>query len=249
MEGINLFLAFIISFGTLFIGAISGGVGLILRPLLILIGFPASIVVGSVRVASIFGEIPTIFLLHKNKKIDWKLVFFLVIPMFLGSLIAGLVVVFVVKGYFEKIIGIMLLIAGIILLLKQNIGLSEKGFRFSKKKSHLLGFFGTLIISFFNTITGGMGPMFSMLYITNYGKSYISASALGKTASYIGTGIASILFILTGIIDWKLFAVVVPGFLLGSYFGTHFGLKKGEKWIRFLVLLVVFASAIKILFF
>ena len=91
--------------------------------------------------------------------------------------------------------------------------------------------------------------MFSSLYVVNYGKSYISASALGKATSYIGTGIASILFIVSGVVDWKLFAVVVPGFLLGSYFGTSFGLKKGEKWIKFLVLVVVFASAIKILFF
>ena len=70
METTNLILAFIISFGTLFIGAISGGVGLVLRPLLILIGFPAAIVIGSVRVAAIFGEIPGIYLLHKNRKVD-----------------------------------------------------------------------------------------------------------------------------------------------------------------------------------
>lgn len=249
MYWVSLLLAFIISFGALFIGAISGGVGLILRPLLIIIGFPASIVVGSVRVAGVFGEIPTIYLLHKHKKIDWKLVFFLSVPMFLGSLVAGFLVVSVVEGYFEKIIGVMLFVVGLILLVNRSAGLQEKGLRFSKKKSHLFGFFGTLVISFFNTLTGGLGPMFASLYIANYGKSYISASALGKTASYIGTGIASVLFVVTGVIDWKLFAVLVPGFLLGSYFGTHFGLKKGEKWIKILVLLIVFASAVKILFF
>ena len=249
MDSLTLLLAFIISFGTLFVGAISGGVGLVLRPLLIFLGFPASIVVGSVRVSSIFGEIPTIYLLHKSRKIDWNLVLFLVVPMFIGSLIAGFVIISLVESFLEKMIGIMLLVVGVILLVKRNAGLKEEGFKFSKGKSNIIGFFGTIIISFFNTITGGMGPMFSSLYIADYGKSYISASALGKTTSYIGTGIASILFIVRGVIDWKLFAVVVPGFLLGSYFGTHFGLKKGEKWIKFLVLVVVFASAIKILFF
>lgn len=249
METTNLILAFIISFGTLFIGAISGGVGLVLRPLLILIGFPAAIVIGSVRVAAIFGEIPGIYLLHKNRKVDWKLVLFLVIPMFLGSLIAGFLVISVVEGFLETFIGIILLIVGIILIIKRNTGLKERGFIFSKKKSNILGFAGTLVISFFNTITGGMGPMFSSFYIANYGKSYISASALGKTTSYIGTGLASLLFVITGVIDWRLFAVIVPGFLLESYFGTRFGLKRGEKWIRFLVLLVIFVSAIKLLLF
>ncbi|MBI2666842.1 sulfite exporter TauE/SafE family protein [Candidatus Woesearchaeota archaeon] len=71
MEMLTLLLAFIIAFGTMFLGAISGGVGLVLRPLLIFIGFPAIAVVGSVRVASVIGEMPGIFLLHKNKKVDW----------------------------------------------------------------------------------------------------------------------------------------------------------------------------------
>ena len=248
MEILTLILVFIISFGTLFIGAISGGVGLIFRPLLIFLGFPASIVVGSVRVASVFGEIPTIYLLHKNKKIDWKLVLFLTIPMFLGSLIAGFLVISVIEGFLEKVMGIMLLIVGITLLIKRNSGLKEQKFKLSKK-SNFIGFFGTLIISFFNTITGGMGPVFSSFYIANYGKTYISASALGKATSYMGTGIASILFIVSGVIDWRLFAVVVPGFLLGSYFGTNYGLKKGEKWIKILVLFVIFVSAAKILLF
>ena len=115
METINLILAFVIAFGTLFIGAISGGVGLVLRPLLILLGFPAVAVVGSVRVSAIFGEIPAIYLLHRSKKIDWRLVLILIVPMLLGSLIAGLVVVSVVEEFFEKIIGTMLLLVGILL--------------------------------------------------------------------------------------------------------------------------------------
>lgn len=249
MDTLTLLLTFLIAFGTMFIGAISGGIGLVLRPLLIFLGIPAITVVGSVRVAAVFGEIPTIYILHKNKKIDWKLVLLLVIPMFIGSLIAGIAVLSILKGSLELVIGIILLIVGIILLIKKDMGLREKRSKFSKTTANIFGFLGTLIISFFNTITGGMGPMFSSLYIANYGKTYISASALGKTTSYIGTGIASIAFIISGVVDWQLFIVLVLGFLLGSYFGTHYGLKRGEKLIRFLVLIVIFASAIKMIFF
>ena len=248
MEMLTLLLAFIIAFGTMFLGAISGGVGLVLRPLLIFIGFPAAAVVGSVRVASIVGEIPGIFLLHKHKKIDWKLVLFLVIPMFLGSLIAALAVLSILKGILEPVMGIILLVVGIILTLHRKSGLEERKLHLSRIR-HIIGFFGTMIISFFNTITGGMGPMFSSLYIANYGKTYISASALGKTTSYIGAGIASIVFIIGGAVDWQLFAALVFGFAFGSFFGVHYGLKKGEGWIRTLVLIVVFASAIKLIFF
>ncbi len=248
MDILTLLLAFIIAFGTMFLGAISGGVGLVLRPLLIFIGFPAVAVVGSVRVASVIGEIPGIFLLHKHKKVDWKLVSFLVIPMFLGSLIAGIAVLSILKGVLEPVIGIVLLIVGVILAIHGKSGLEERSLHFSKTRN-VIGFFGTMIISFFNTITGGMGPMFSSLYIANYGKTYISASALGKTTSYIGAGVASVVFLIGKAVDWQLFVALVFGFALGSFFGVHHGLRKGEGWIRIVVLIVVFASAIKLIFF
>lgn len=248
MDITTLFLAFLIAFITMFVGAISGGVGLVLRPMLIFIGFPAVAVIGSVRTASVVGEIPGIFLLHKNKKVDWKLVSFLVIPMFIGSLIASIAVLSILKGMIEAVIGIILLVAGIMLLIHKRLGLKENK-SYSSKTKHIMGFFGTLVISFFNTITGGMGPLFSSLYIFNYGKSYISASALGKATSYIGTGVAAITFIIAKVVDWQLFIALIPGFMLGSFFGTHYGLKKGEKFIQLLVLVVVFASAIKLIFF
>lgn len=248
MDILTLLLAFIIAFGTMFVGAISGGVGLVLRPLLIFIGFPAVAVVGSVRVASVVGEIPCIFLLHKHKKVDWRLVWLLVIPMFLGSLIAGIAVLSILKGILEPVMGIILLVVGMILVIHRKSGLEERKIHLSKTRN-IIGFFGTMIVSFFNTITGGMGPMFSSLYIANYGKTYISASALGKTTSYIGAGIASIVFLIGKAVNWQLFVALVFGFALGSFFGVRHGLKKGEGWIRVLVLIVVFASAIKLIFF
>ena len=249
MEILTLLLAFVIAFGTMFVGAISGGVGLVLRPLLIFLGFPVLAVIGSVRVASVIGEIPGIFLLHKHKRVDWKLVRILVIPMFLGSLIAGISVLSILKEVLNLTIGVILLILGVVLATQKKIWMKTHSSYDSSKARHVTGFFGTMIVSFFNTIIGGLGPMFSSLYIFNYKKSYIDASALGKTTSYIGTGIASIVFIMGKAVDWKLFGVLILGFALGSFLGVHHGLKKGERWIRTLVLIVVFASAIKLIFF
>lgn len=249
MEPTTLILAFIMALGTVFIGSVSGGVGLILRPALIFLGIPAVAVVGTVRFAAVFGDVPTIYLLHKNKKIDWKLVGLLVAPMFVGSLIAGIAVVSILKQSLELVIGFLLLIVGIVLVLKRNAGLVEKESFFSHKNSKIVGFFVTIVLSFLNTIVGGLGPLFSSFYIANFGKSYISASALGKTTSYLGTGLASIVFVIAGVIDWWLFVVLIGAFLFGSYFGTHFTLKRGESWVKYLVILIVFVSAIKMIFF
>ncbi|MFH1409886.1 MAG: sulfite exporter TauE/SafE family protein [Nanoarchaeota archaeon] len=249
MEPIIHIIIFFITLILSFAGAISGGVGLILRPILIFLGVPPVSVIGSMKVAMIIGKVPSVYLFHKHKKLDWRLVWYLVFPMFLGTFIAALMVVTLLQGSITLIMGIFLLAVGITLLLNKNIGLLERKSPFSKRKRHLIGFFGTVIIAFINTFTGGMGPIFASFYIMTYGKTYISASALTKAAHYIGAGIASIVFIISGVTDWQLVAALAISVLLGSYYGVKFGIKKGEKWIRYAVLVVVFASAIKMIFF
>src|SRR3989344_4118254 len=243
MDLLLLLAAFVIAFITMFVGAISGGVGLVLRPVLIFLGFPAVTVVASVRTAAIPGELPGLFLLHKHKKVDWKLTSFLIIPAFIGSLLASIAVLSIFKGWLEILIGIILLIVGIFLFVKRQFGLKERKAPFSNTSRKVLGFFGTLIISFFGIITGGLGPLYASFYMFVYGKSYISSSALWRIAIYLGSAVAAAVFIIGGAVDWMLFIALAIGFGLGSYLGTKYGLKKGEEWIRYIVLITIFASA------
>jgi uncharacterized protein len=247
MEHFILLLAFLFSFVTMFFGAVSGGVGLVLRPLLIFIGIPSVTVIGSVRVSAVAGDLPGLYVLSKHKKTDWRMTLFLSLPVLLGSICAGLLVVSILKNQLEMVIGIFLILVGALLIISRA-GLREGTGKFSPAVRNTTGFLGTFLISFLNTITGGMGPIMGAFYIWLYGKSYIGSSALSRPASYIGSALASVIFIVAGVVDWGLAAVLAIGFGLGSYFGTKYGLKKGERWIRTIVLLVVFASAVKLLF-
>lgn len=118
----NLVLAlsvFVLGFATMFFGAISGGVGLVTRPILIFMGFPAQSVVASSRVAGTIGELPGLYLLHKHKHVDWSALF-LVIPMVIGSVLASIAVVTILKTNIDKILGVLLFAAGIFLLFKKK---------------------------------------------------------------------------------------------------------------------------------
>ncbi|MGV8169080.1 MAG: sulfite exporter TauE/SafE family protein [Candidatus Nanoarchaeia archaeon] len=249
MMTLILFLAFLLGFVTMFFGAITGGVGLITRPVLIFMGFPSSAVVASSRVAGVAGEWPGLYVLHKSKKIDWKIVSFLVIPMTLGSVLASIAVITIMKSNLDLILGLLLLLAGFFLLFKSKIGLAVSSRKFSDIKTKCISFLGTLPISFLSTITGGLGPLYSMLYIWLYGKTFISASALWRLAANISSIFSAAVFIIGGIVDWQLCIALLLGFAFGSFFGTRFGLKKGEKWVRYIVIIVTFAGAAKLLFF
>ncbi len=242
-------LVFLLGFVTMFFGAISGGVGLVTRPILIFMGFPSSAVISSSRVAGVFGEIPGLYLLHKNNKVDWKIVLFLVVPMTIGSVLASIAVITFLKSSLDSILGLLLLFAGIFLLIKPQLGVATKNNKFSNLKTKILSFFCTVPIAFLNTITGGLGPMYSLIYVWIYGKTFISASALWRIASNISTFFSAIVFIVSGVVDWQLCIALMIGLALGSFFGTKFGLKKGEGWVKYIIITVIFAGAIKLLFF
>ena len=239
---------FLVSFVVMFISAISGGLGLILRPVLLFLGVPASIAIATLRV-TIVGEVPRMFILHKHKKIDWRLASFLTIPYAIGSVIAGFFVVLMPLEIVEFYLGVLLLIVAGFYLVRGKVGLVETESKFSIKARHTLGFLGTTIISFFGTFTGGMGPMYTSLYIWVYGKSYIKAASVSHVASFFGGLIGAVIFVGSGLVDWPIFVAVTLGLIGGSYFGTLYGLKKGENYVRFVIIAVAIIGGIKLIWF
>lgn len=245
---LNLFLAFITAFWTMFIWSISWWVGLLLRPILIFLWFNPLVVIWSVRVASIFWEIPTLIILQKSKKIDWKLVLFLIFPMFIWSFLSAVLLLSIDEKIINYLMWTFLILSWITLILKKDLWLEDKSLK-PNFTLNLKSFFWTILISFFNTITWWLWVLFSSFFVYIYKKTYIQASALTKTSSYIWSWLSSLIFLYSWVIDFKLLISLIFWFLLGSYFWTKFSLKKWESWMKYLILTIIFISSIKLIFF
>jgi len=248
MDLLFYLLVFLLSFVAIFVVAISGGVSLILRPILLLLGVPAITVVATMR-ATVFSEIPSLFLLNKHKKIDWKLGLFLAIPYSIGTVIMSVLIISLPVDIVELFIGIFLILVGLIYLLSKDQGLVEKKSLFSKKIQGLLSFFGTVFVSMVGTITGGMGPIYTSLYIWVYGKDFIQAASVSRVATYVGGFVSATIFIVSGHVDWVLYIPITLGLVLGSYFGTLYGLKKGPKWVKYVIIVLCILGGIKLIWF
>ncbi|MFH0906347.1 MAG: sulfite exporter TauE/SafE family protein [archaeon] len=239
---------FLLGFGAAFITAISGGLGLIIRPILLFLGIPAPVVIATSRV-TIIGDIPRLFILHKHKQIDWGVALFLVIPYAIGSILSVFIVVLLPLKILEFCLGILLLIMAIFYLVNKNIGLVEKKSPFTLGISKIISFLGTLFISIIGTVVGGLGPIYTSLYIWAYGKSYIKAASVSHVSSFLGGLVGAIFFILSGLVDWYIAISLIFGLVFGFYFGTTYGLKKGENYVRYLIVIVAIIAGIKLIFF
>ncbi len=248
VDFIFYFVIFVLSFGIMFIAAISGGVGLMLRPLLLFLGISPLTVVATMR-TTILAEFPGLFVLHKNKKINWKLAIFMAIPYSIGTIIMSFVVLSLPIDLVELFIGIFLILVGLSYFFIKDIGSVEKKSPFSSKISHVVSFVGTVFVSMIGTITGGMGPIYTSLYVWTYGKDFIKAAAVSKVATYIGGLTSAAIFIVSGYVDWVLYIPITLGLLGGSYFGAIYGIKKGAKWVKYVIILMSVLGGIKLIWF
>jgi uncharacterized protein len=247
MELAILLYAALVAFVGVFLGAISGGVGLILMPALILIGIPVQTVISSTKVASLAGIVPSLKILHDKGHVDWALVALTTIPALIGSVAAGYFVVSLASGVLSPIFGVLLIGVAIMLLLRNDVGIEARASTLAPWIVRIAGFFGTLVLSFFHTIVGGLGPLFISLYVGIFGTTYIKAAALARALALVGSVSASLIFVLSDVIDWRLTIVVAAAFFIGSIVGTHFSLERGERWVRAIVITLIFVGGVMLL--
>jgi uncharacterized protein len=227
---------------------LSGGIGLVMRPIIMFFGVSPQVTIATSRVSAIPGSILAQKVLHKSKKIDWKLVALLAPMHVAGGLLGILVITSLETILLKKIMGCLLLVGGAILIIKKQVGLKKA--KSTLGKLHLLVswpimfILGTLLV-----IVGGTGPLGRLLFIFGYGKTHIEAAAIQKAINFWQTIITTVIFIGMMLVDWLLLAALIISSTLGNYIGTKFVLKKGEKYLQSLLLTVIFVSAIKLIFF
>jgi uncharacterized membrane protein YfcA len=248
MDMLVLLLIGLINFVIVSLFTLSGGIGLVMRPILIFLGVPPQITIGTSRTSAIPGSILAQFVLHKSKKIDWKLAMLLAPMHVLGGLLGIFVITSLDDVILKKVIGVLLLLGGFILIIKNKVGLKKA--KASLGKLHLLiswpiiFVLGTLLV-----IIGGVGPLGRLLFIFGYGKTHIEAAAIQKAINFWQTLVTAGIFIWMVLIDWFLLLALILSGTLGNYVGTKLVLKKGEVYLRYLLLIVIFVSAIKLIFF
>ena len=142
MDPITLTIIFFANLFAVSLFTLSGGIGLVMRPIIMFLGVPPQITIATSRVSAIPGSIVAQRVLHKSKKIDWKLVFWLA-PMHVAG---GLLGIFIMTSLddilLKKIIGVLLLLGGALIIIKRKVGLKHSS---NTKKTPLTCFLANYV--------------------------------------------------------------------------------------------------------
>jgi len=243
----DIVLVFLVGAFAAFYGAMVGGGGLITIPFLIFLGLPPQMAIATNKVGSL-GLLTGAFLKYfKSGKIQWKVV----VPFSVVGVLAGVVganfMLSIDQDLLQKIIAIVILFILVLIVWKRKVGLEHK--ETSKTKvvfGYICYFFSMVWGAFFG---GGFGILVSYTLVYLFGFTMIESAATSKIPSFFMGVTAVIVYVVNGVIHLPYALAIVVGMFLGGYVGASFAVKRGNKTVKFIFVVVVVVSSIKLLFF
>jgi uncharacterized membrane protein YfcA len=240
-----LFPLFISAFLTGLVGSMGAPGGLIILPFMMGCGISPAVALGTSRLAGIGAWLIAAKRFSNSGQIRKK-----ELPVFvLLALIAGAIGSFIIidanERYIYPIVGTILIAIGSLSLLKKNFGLEAKE---TGKKNKRLGY----ILYFFIMIYGGFigagaTPMLLFVLVHFLGFRALEAFATELVAWVAMSVLSSAIFMYYGQINYIFVPVIFAGMGSGSFIGSHFAIKGGDKWIKSVVAFFALLVGVKLL--
>jgi uncharacterized membrane protein YfcA len=244
---VTVFFLILAAFSAGLVDAIAGGGGLIQLPAL-LIGLPQAStveVLGTNKVASVFGTTASALTYRRSVKTDAIFLVTMALPAFFGSVLGALSASLIPTQSMRPIVFVLLVSVAIYTWRKPDLG-SIEALRYQKNKRFLISAIAGLVIGFYDGIFGPGTGSFLMLILIYLGFAFLSASAIAKVVN-VSTNLGAILvFGLHGAILWQVGLVLAMANVVGGLLGARLAIRGGSTLIRKVFLFVTVALIIRV---
>jgi len=227
-----------------FINVNAGGGSSLTLPVLIFLGLDPSVANGTNRVSILFQNASAVYSFKKEKYYELKNSLMLSALTLPGAIIGAVTAVNISDELFEKILGvIMILIIITMLLPKKKSEKTVTDFSIDWKiisAMIVVGFYGAFL-----QVGVGFLLMASFQYLMKL--DLIRVNMHKVFVVFVFTVPALIVFILTDNVNWFYGLTLSAGNAFGGWWGAKLSVKKGEKLIKFVLIIAILIMAFKLL--
>lgn len=237
----------LLSFVAGFIDAVVGGGGLITIPAL-LIGLPTTslpTIFGTNKIAALAGTSVSAFKYAKKINFDYFLLFIAGLSAAIASFLGAQTVSYINVKTLKPLILVILVCIAIYTFIKKDLGTIQTK-ELSIRKQIVFGSLIGLVVGFYDGFFGpGTGSFLVLGFVLILGFDFLKASAYSKVINCITNFSALIVFMRNGNYILPLAILLAVANMIGNYIGTHIALKKGNKFVRVIFLIVVSVMIIR----
>lgn len=218
-----------------YVDAIAGGGGTVQVSTLLLSGLPPVSVLATNKVVSAVGTMMAITKYASSKKIQWRLVVVCLVPCLIAAYFGSRLAIYLSSEWLQIII-LVSVFSALLITLWSGHHSNDDDLSYSSKKAMLV----LTPVAFYDGIAGpGAGTYLTILKHRFLNLSYISASATAKPLNLATNLAGSVAFISAGKVFWPLAIPMIFANAVGGWFGSHYAIKHGSKFVKKVILYVV----------
>lgn len=238
----------IYALASLIMSALSGmagaGGGFIMTPLLIFIGLSPAQAVATGKIGGLAVTLGSLHGLREHRVKNKKLVYIVMAMAFVIGLLAPMAITNLDSDLYRRLLGVILLLMVPVLLLHKP-GKSEGQ---PNTLIRAAGFAALIVaLSLQAVFSGGLGTLVNIALITLLGLSPLDANVT-KRFSQVLLNIMIVLGVIgSGLIVWPIALIAVFTCTLGGWIGSKIALRRGDEFVRRILVVLVLVAATELL--
>ncbi len=226
-----------------FVDAIAGGGGLIVLPALLAANLPTQLALGTNKGQSTFGAIESAVSFWRRGAIDRARAPAAFFCALLGALVGASLLLRMRPEPLRPLIIVLLVGAAVFVAVRPTT--ASNGIRKDARVYALAAM--TFVLGVYDGFFGpGVGTMLIVGFTLVYGDAITRASANAKVANLASNIAALAIYSYNDRVLWKVAIPMAAANALGAAIGARTALKRGDRFVRVILLLVVAALVIKL---
>lgn len=246
MAGQALVALIFLFFVTSAVGVVTGGNSLITVPVMFQFGIDERVAVATNMFGLTFMAIGATIPFLRTGKLEVKRLSPLIAVTLVGSAL-GAALVGAMTGSGLKLVVSVAMIAIVLFTL---LGPRTSGADNANSEWSLtaVGLGATFLLAIYGGLySGGYVTVLTAAFVAFFGMTYGGAIAATKLVNVFSSGIATLVFMWQGLVDYKLGALLAVTMFVGAYAGAYFVTKMNEAWLRGIFLATVLLLAVKLI--
>ena len=237
---------FLGGFSAGFVDSVAGGGGLISLPVLLAVGLPPQLALGTNKLQGSFGTLSSSYNYIRNGKVDLKASFVGIIYTFLGAAIGAVFIQRLDPGVIQHLIPVLLLMVFFYTLFSKGLGYQQ---RVAVMPAHLFFFMFGMGLGFYDGFFGpGTGSFWTAALLALLGYDLTRAAGATRVFNLTSNVVALALFVIGSNVLYSAGICMALGQVLGARLGSGMAIKRGARFIRPIFLTVVFLTIIRLVY-
>lgn len=230
-----------------FINILAGGGGLLTLPALMLLGMPADVANGTMRVAVLAQSLEAVRGFDRYGRLDRQAILPMLVPTVLGTLAGSLLAIWIPVGVLKWVLLSAMLGMAVLTLMAPNVVAPPAGTQAIALRDSPAGWAALFACGIYGgLVQGGVGflLMATLAGVLHY--DIIRTNALKMVATGVFGAVSLLVFMVAGLVHWVPAIVLALATIAGAHAGVRYALKVDPKvlrWILFVMVLVACVSA------